>query len=611
MKRILFDIETDGLLPDLTKVHSLVLLDMDTEEELSCADQKGYTSIADGMSYLKSAELLAGHNIQGFDFPALHKLFGFEYSGEIHDTLIMSRLVWSDLKNNDFEYIKKPRGANFPRQLIGSHSLKAWGLRLGNHKDGYSDGWDEWSEAMQTYCVQDCRANLTFYKRIMSKKPSAQSVKLEHDFAHVIRKQEAHGFHFDEVKAHKLLATLQGRQAELNDELQVAFKPWEIREPFTPKVNNKARGYVKGQLTYKVKEVVFNPASRDHIADRLQTLGWVAKAHTEQGKAKVDETVLAGLDYPEAALLNEYLMLNKRIGQLAVGQNAWLKKVQNGKIHGQVNTNGASTGRCTHNRPNVAQTPSVNAPYGTQCRELFYAPEGYSLVGADLSGLELRCLAHMMAKYDGGSYTNVVLNGDVHSVNQKAAGLPDRSSSKVFIYGFLYGAGAAKIGSIVGGTEKEGRALINKFMKATPALRELRIAVQETIYGRWIKDSNGNRIKIKEGRGHLLGLDGRKLSIRSPHSALNVLLQSAGALLAKQATVFLYENLTIKGYKWGEDYAQVAHVHDEVQLIARKEIAEDVGREAVKSFQLAGEHFNFRCPITGEFKIGNNWADTH
>jgi DNA polymerase-1 len=225
--------------------------------------------------------------------------------------------------------------------------------------------------------------------------------------------------------------------------------------------------------------------------------------------------------------------------------------------------------------------------------------------------LELRCLAHMMAKYDGGAYTNVVLNGDVHSVNQKAAGLPDRNSAKTFIYGFLYGAGSAKIGSIVGGTEKEGRALINKFMKATPALRELRIAVQETIYGKYIEDSNRNRIKIKEGKGHLLGLDGRKLSIRSPHSALNVLLQSAGALLAKQATVFLYQNLTIKGYKWGEDYAQVAHVHDEVQLIARKEIAEDVGREAVKSFQLAGEHFNFRCKITGEFKVGNNWADTH
>ena len=596
MKRILFDIETNGLLDELDVCHSLVLIDMDTEEVLSCADQEGYVSIADGLTYLENAELLAGHNIQGFDFPALEKLNGFAYTGEIHDTLIMSRLVWPDLKNNDFSYIKKPQGAEFPRQLIGSHGLKAWGLRLGNHKDEYDGGWAEWSEAMQTYCVQDCRANLTFYNFIMSKKPTAQSVKLEHDFAHVIRKQEKHGFHFNEAEAHKLLAKLQGRQAELEAELQTAFEPWEVREPFVPKVNNKTRGYVKGVKTYKVKEIVFNPASRDHIADRLQKLrGWTPVAFTDQGKPKVDESVLAELEYPEAKLLNEYLMLNKRIDQLAVGQNAWLKMVKNGKIHGQVNTNGAATGRCTHNRPNVSQTPSINAPYGTECRSLFHAPAGYSLVGADLSGLELRCLAHMMARYDDAAYADVVVNGDIHSVNQAAAGLPSRSSSKSFIYGFLYGAGPAKIGSIVGGSEKEGKRLITKFMKATPAIKELRLAIAATV----------------KKNGHLRGLDGRVLQVRSEHAALNTLLQSAGAILAKQATVFLYQNLTDRGYKWGEDWAQVAHVHDEVQLIARKEIADDIGSEAVKSFQLAGEHFNFRCPITGEYKVGNHWADTH
>jgi DNA polymerase I-like protein with 3'-5' exonuclease and polymerase domains len=430
----------------------------------------------------------------------------------------------------------------------------------------------------------------------MAKNPNPASVKLEHDFAHVIRKQEAHGFHFDEVKANELLAKLQRRQAEIGVQLQESFKPWEIREPFVPKVNNKSRGYVKGQLTYKVKEVVFNPASRDHIANRLTTIhGWVPLVHTDNGKPKVDETVLAGLDYPEASLLREYLMLDKRLGQLAVGKNAWLKMVKGGRIHGQVNTNGAATGRCTHNRPNIAQTPSVGAPFGADCRALFHAPAGYDLVGADLSGLELRCLAHFMAKYDDGAYIDVVLNGDIHSVNQKAAGLPTRNSAKTFIYGFLYGAGPAKIGSIVDGSEKEGRKLINKFMKATPALKQLRDAVGAAV----------------EKNNHLAGLDGRILPVRSPHAALNTLLQGAGALLAKQATVILYQNLTAKGYKWGEDYAQVAHVHDEVQLIARKEIAEDVGHEAVKSFQLAGDHFNFRCPITGEYKIGANWSDTH
>ena len=590
----MFDIETDGLVPDLTVCHSLVLLDMDTEEVLSCADQEGYTSIADGMTYLENAELLAGHNIQGFDFPALEKLFGFVYNGEIHDTLLMSRLVWSDLKNNDFNDIKKK--PDYPRNLIGSHSLKAWGLRLGDNKIEYDGGWAEWSEEMQTYCVQDTRANLTFYKYIMSNKPSPQSIKLEHDFAHIIRKQERQGFNFDVQAANKLLQKLQMRQAELETSLQEAFKPWDIKTPFIPKVNNKARGYVKGELTYKVKTIVFNPASRDHIADRLQVLrGWKPVKFTAQGKPQVDESVLKELDYDEAVILNEYLLIAKRIGMLATGQNGWLKKQVDGKIHGQVNTNGASTGRCTHSRPNVAQTPSVSAPYGTDCRALFHAPSGYKLVGADLSGLELRCLAHFMAKYDDGAYGDIVVNGDIHSVNQASAGLPSRGNAKVFIYGFLYGAGSAKIGSIVGGDDKEGRRLIDKFMKATPALKLLKDAVTSAA-----KD-----------KGYLVGLDKRQLPIRSPHASLNTLLQGAGSLLAKQATVILYKNLTSNGYIWSKDWAQVAHVHDEVQLIAREEIADYVGKQAVKSFQQAGEHFKFRIPITGEYKVGNNWADTH
>lgn len=594
MERILFDIETDGLLDELTKVHSLVLIDLDTGDLVSCADQEGYLSIEEGIDILYGAKLLVGHNIQGFDLPALHKTHQFDTDVELHDTLIMSRLIWSDLKHNDFRFLEK--NPEFPKKLIGSHSLKAWGYRLGNHKDEYDGGWDAWSKDMQNYCEQDTRANLTFYEKILSKNPSDESVKLEHDFAHVIRKQERQGFNFNEDAAEKLLAKLQTRQAELEGELQVAFPPWEIKEPFIPKVNNKSRGYVKGELTYKVKEVVFNPASRDHIADRLQKLrGWKPADFTAQGKPKVDEAVLAELDYPEAKLLNEYLLLNKRIGQLATGTNAWLKLVKDGKIHGQVNTNGAATGRCTHNRPNIAQVPSVGAAYGTECRGLFGAPEGYALVGADLSGLELRCLAHYMAKFDGGSYGDVVVNGDIHLQNQKAAGLPTRNNAKVFIYGFLYGAGPAKIGSIVGGSEKEGRKLIAKFMKATPAIKLLREAVSASV----------------KKNGYLKGLDGRELPIRSDHAALNTLLQSAGAVLSKKATVILYENLTAMGYIWGVDYAQVAHVHDEVQLIARKEIADAIGQEAVKSFQKAGEYYNFRCPITGEYKVGNDWADTH
>jgi DNA polymerase-1 len=594
MKKILFDIETNGLLDELDVVHSLVILDIDTGKMVSCADHQDYTPITDGLELLAKAERLVGHNIQAFDLPALQKVYGFTYLGELHDTLVMSRLVWSDLKQNDFKFVKKNR--DFPMKLIGSHSLGAWGHRLSNHKIEYSGGWAQWSEEMQTYCEGDIYTNLTLYEKIMSKEPSLDSIQLEHDFAAIIRKQEAHGFPFDVTKANALLAKLQSRKATLEAELQTAFPPWEIREPFIPKVNNKSRGYQKGVMTHKVKSVVFNPASRDHIANRLMTIHkWRPTDFTSNGKPKVDEDVLKKLDYPEAEALNEFLLLNKRIGQLAVGQNAWLKLVRNGRMHGQVITSGTATFRCTHMRPNISQTPSVNAPYGTECRELFHAPKGSKLVGADLSGLELRCLAHYMARFDDGSYSDEVVNGDVHTANQKAAGLPTRNNAKTFIYGFLYGAGAAKIGSIVGGSEAEGKKLISKFMKATPAIKMLREAVVRSV----------------KTKGHLKGLDGRILPIRSDHSALNMLLQSAGSILCKRSTVILHENLTRLGYAFGKDYALVAHVHDEVQLITREEIAEIVGQQAVTAFEEAGAYYDFNCPITGEFKVGQTWADTH
>ncbi len=513
---------------------------------------------------------------------------------KIHDTLLLSRLVWSDLKNNDFKFVKKR--TDFPMKLIGSHSLKAWGLRLSNHKAEYTGGFELWSDEMQKYCEQDTYANLTLYNKIMSKVPSHESIGLEHEFAGVIRAMENHGFHFDETKAMALLAKLQKRKAELEEQLQKAFQPWEIKEPFIPKVNNKKRGYQKGVMTYKVKEVVFNPASRDHIANRLQVIhGWKPKEFTASGKPKVDEEVLQGLDFPEAKLLVEYLLLNKRLGQLATGQNAWLKLVRNGKMHGQVNTNGCATHRCTHSRPNMSQVPSVSAEFGTECRELFYAPKGFKLVGADLSGLELRCLAHYMAKFDDGAYAKEVVDGDIHTTNQKAAGLPTRNNAKTFIYGFLYGAGPAKIGAIVGGSDAHGKKLINKFLKATPALKKLREAV----------------LAAYKKNGHLKGIDGRILPVRSEHAALNTLLQSAGAVLCKRATVNLYDNLASQGYVFGKDYAFVAHIHDEIQIQAKEELADIIGQAAVTAFQQAGEYYDFRCPITGEYKVGQNWAETH
>lgn len=465
---------------------------------------------------------------------------------------------------------------------------------------------------MQSYCEQDTRVTYRLWQKLQSKGYSEQAIQLEHDFARIIFKQEQHGFCFNVDAARKLYAELCQRRMELEGTLQQFFPAWEERSPFIPKVNNAKRGYVKGQPTEKVKRIEFNPNSRDHIAQRLKAQrNWKPAEFTEDGKPKVDETVLEKLDWPEAKVLAEYLMIQKRIGQLAEGAQAWLKLEKNGRIHGQVVTNGAVTGRCTHKNPNIAQVPTKGVPYGKECRSLFTVPLGYRLLGCDASGLELRCLAHYMARYDGGAYAREILDGDIHWRNAKSLGLISDSEefnkedtqhdwarnivAKRFIYAFLYGAGDAKIGSIIGKGKEAGKSLKQRFLRQTPALLRLKQDIESRV----------------EKQGHLKGLDGRHLHIRSLHSALNTLLQSAGALLVKQATVFLYEELTEQGYVWGDDWALVAHIHDELQIQVKEGLEDVIGQIAVRCFERAGEHFNFRCPITGEYRIGKSWAETH
>ena len=252
-----------------------------------------------------------------------------------------------------------------------------------------------------------------------------RAITLEHWFAFIIAKQEQFGYPFNVRKAEALYLKLASERIAIDEKLKNLFKPWYVSEGlFTPKRPNKKMGYVEGATFCKVKLQEFNPSSRQQIADRLIKLyGWKPKEFSENGQPKIDETVLSSLPYPAAKTLAERFLIQKRIGQLAEGNQAWLKLERNGRIHGSVNTIGAVTGRCTHSHPNVAQVPSVGAAYGAECRELFYAPTGWVQVGADASGLELRCLAHFMAKYDGGAYGKVILEGDIHTVNQEAAGL--------------------------------------------------------------------------------------------------------------------------------------------------------------------------------------------
>ncbi len=312
--------------------------------------------------------------------------------------------------------------------------------------------------------------------------------------------------------------------------------------------------------------------------------GWQPKEFTQTGLPKVDEKVLESVEIPEAQLIAQYLLVQKRIAQV----QSWVEAVENdGRVHGYVNPIGAQTNRMSHSSPNLAQVPASYSPYGKECRQCWTVPKGYKLVGCDAAGLELRMLASYM---NDEAYTNEVINGDIHTANQIAAGLPDRSQAKVFIYGFLYGAGDAKIGEIVGGTAKEGKRLKKKFLDAIPALKRLREQV----------------IKAA-GRGYIKGLDRRKVWIKEDYSALNYLLQSAGAIVMKKALVILDQQAKERNL----DYKFVGNIHDEFQTEVAEEHADECGKLAVNAIIEAGVQLNMKCPLDGEYKIGTDWSETH
>lgn len=622
--KLYVDTETNGFVEHLDRIHSIVIRNADTGDlMMSCADQAGYEPLEMALEIMQAADELVGHNLIGFDIPALQKVFpNWKTKAKLVDTLDLSRVAYPAERLREMDFTLQKKG-KLPANLIGRHSIEAWGYRLGEKKEGTDiTDWSTWTPYMHARCESDTLVGVKLWWHLRDQGVPDEVVELERRVAQIIRRQEAHGFLFDAKAADELAAKLMRRKAELEAELQNAFPPWEVRTPFTPKANNKKMGYVKGVPTEKVRTVVFNPASRDHIANRLiEVRGWKPKEFTSTGKPQVDEGTIGTLPYPEAKTIGEYLMVGKRLGQLAEGKEALMAHVRkDGRIHGSVNPNGANTYRMTHSRPNMAQVPSVRAPYGKDFRALLGVPAGYRLVGCDADALELRCLASYMAPFDGGAYTKTVLEGkkedgtDIHSVNAKALGLDPvrkypvdgksltgRDIAKVWFYAFIYGAGDFKLGTILGvkGSDGKvrnaGKASRARFLKSLPALNTLVTKVKQ-------------RAKL---RGFLLAIDGRKLFVRSEHAALNTLLQSAGAIVMKKALVMLDDFLREAGMRSGIDYEFVANVHDEWQIEVREPLAESVGRAARTSIVAAGEALRFRCPLDGGYVVGKNWAETH
>jgi len=544
---VFIDIEADGLNP--TKIHCVVTKRSNEAHLIHLSRRSLMDELAKGGS-------ICGHNLIGYDVPVLYRLWGIRIPQyRVVDTLVLSRLFHPDLD--------------------GGHSLAAWGTRLGFPKGEHSE-WEELSDEMVEYCKRDVDVTQRLHNALMSQMQmfgfSKHCVDLEHSVAFICKDQEDNGFEFDKEGAVKLYEELTTRMHRIENDLQRVFPPI-VEERYSDKTGKKL----------KDKVTVFNVGSRQQIADRLISKGAVWKELTPSGKPKVDEATLKKQTHiPEAKIILRYLLCQKRASQV----DSWVQAVGEGsRIHGRVRHIGAVTGRMAHSQPNMAQVPAVRAEYGKQCRELFTVPEGRVLVGADASGLELRMLAHYM---DDESYTNEILSGDIHTANQTAAGLETRDQAKTFIYAFLYGAGDAKIGSVVGGSAAHGKRLKAAFLENTPALAKLR-----------------SKVMADAETGFLTGLDGRRIRVRSQHAALNTLLQGAGAVVMKQAIVILYDLLG------RVDFKLVAQVHDEWQIECRPDDADFIGKSCVNAMIFAGELLQLNCPLDGEYRVGTSWCDTH
>ena len=542
---IYLDIETDGL--DPTEIWCVV-----TEKNGAI---HVHTSARSLRKALEGSVSVVGHNLIGYDLPVLERLWGVSVAPErVVDTLVLSRL----------EDPSRP----------GGHSLRSWGERLGYPK-GDHDDWSMLSQEMIDYCIQDVAVTRATHAYLLNamKDFDQRSIDLEHKVQFIIQQQERNGWVLDQHLCHELTATFKERMNEIEEVLQGEFPPI-VHERYSEKTGKRLKDRVE----------VFNIGSRQQIARRLSALGVQFTKVTDKGNPIVDEAVLDTIDLPEARLCSEYLMLQKRYAQVS----SWLGAVQEDeRVHGRVNSIGAVTGRMTHMEPNMAQVPASHSLYGHECRSCWTVPEGKKLVGFDASGLELRMLAHYM---DDKEFTNVLLTEDIHTRNQLAAGLETRPQAKTFIYAFLYGAGDAKIGTIVGGSAKDGADLKRRFLSNTPALESLR-----------------DRVARASGRGYLTGLDGRRLRVRSEHAALNTLLQAAGAIVMKQALVTLDDYAR----QWKLDYKFIGNIHDEVQSEVAADQAEKYGWLAVECLKAAGVEYNLRCPLDGEYKVGTTWAETH
>lgn len=600
---VLYDLETDGHLDQLTKIH-VVVVRLD-DEIRAYHDEPEFTprhgSVEDGVRLVLSADTRVAHNGMRFDELVLDRLYpDIPRNGEALDTLILAKIEFpaGHLKNLDLNLYKGKSPAPRP----GGHAMKDWGIRLGAEKltELVVDGYEVFTQDMLTYAVRDVEILGLLWDYLAKAGIPRRAVELEHRFAALLNKQEEAGFGIDPEALESLIGDLVARQEELQAQLAELFPPKEVTTT-SPK-----------RKVTRTKLVPFNASSRDHIAERLIEQGWRPLETTATGKPKVDEVALkhaASKGLHGAPELLEHFLVAKRLGAIKYGPKAWVKFInpETSRIHGRIDHNGAVTHRCVHFSPNLGQVPgpSKDPIWGGRCRAVFVANRpGYVMVGVDASNLEGRGLAHYLARFDGGAFAEQVVSGDMHSAGMAATGMTERGIYKARFYALLYGAGDQKLGKINGEGAVAGRQFRRQIMSGIHGFGLL-VKDLEAVF-----DGDFKR-KIKP-RKWLKALDGRRIHVRTKSAILNSLLQSFGAIVMKQATVNLHDLIQSElGLRLNVDYFQVAHVHDEFQLEVPAEYAERIAELGVQAIRMVADQFDLRCPLDGEAKIGANWAKTH
>lgn len=636
MKRLLFDLETNGLLDEVHTIHCGVTLDLDSHKLRSW----GPAEIPELVAELVTADILAGHNICGYDMLVLEKLHGVDVSKHLYlDTLAMSRALYpgslatSQLKMQDFKLRRKYGDDAMPGKLVGRHSLMAWShrLRLGTAgKAQYDGGWEKWTPELQAYCEQDVRSNLRVLNYMLGKGWPKEVFHLESAMSYYLYKQQEFGVGFDESAAVSLVGELVEKRGVLGRVLADEFPPEEVPDgkPYVAKRSMESRkhkpgepGYfkrVKGETYQKTKVIDFNPDSDPQVGRRLvAACGWKPQTYTKGGVPSTTDDILRDLPWPIAQKIADFRTISGILGYITTGKTAWLQFVKNDRIHGRISSCGAVTSRASHASPNLANVPKEPKPYGKECRALFRAgggvvPEDWVLVGCDASSLQLAIYAHFVSRFDGGMLSQLVETGDPHEYMRECSGLFTRERQKTLTYAKWFGAAYYKLGTIV---LTDWREALEQGITDKPVPPLSRAAVLgKSVDTRMRQNMKGysDMLRLLETagrRGFIYALDKRRIVVPQQRLALLTLLQGNEAVVMKTAFVLAHQRLAAE-IKRGLCHPML-WVHDEFQWASVRHNADTVGRVLSECITQAGVDLGMSLRLGAKYKAGETWAETH